>query len=213
MMPDAVKTSATPPIRIFLVRHGAAEGADGIAVGQVDLPLSPAGADSIRRLAASWAGPAPDLLLASDLARAASSAAIFAERWDLPVEIDERLREMDFGDWDGRPWSEVKEADEAFFRRWMDSWWDRPPPGGESFGDVARRAESWLAEILDRPGRTVVAVAHGGTIRTALGHALGMPLERVFHLRLDHGLVSGLATTWRGVEVQFLNADRFPATG
>ncbi len=205
--------SALPPIRIFLVRHGAAEGADGIAVGQVDLPLSAAGADSIRRLAATWAGPAPDLLLASDLARAASSAAIFAERWDLPVEIDRRLREMDFGDWDGRPWSEVKEADEAFFRQWMDSWWHRPPPGGESFGDVARRAESWLAEVLESPGRTVVAVAHGGTIRTALSHVLGAPPERVFHLRLDHGLVSGLATTWRGVEVQFLNADRFPAAG
>ena len=117
--------------------------------------------------------------------------AAYAERWDLPVETDRRLREMDFGDWDGRPWSEVKESDEAFFRRWKDSWWHRPPPGGESVGDVARRAESWLTEILDCPGRTVVAVAHGGTIRTALCHALGVPLERVFHLRLDHGLVSG----------------------
>jgi broad specificity phosphatase PhoE len=209
MIRGTVETDPSPPTRIFLVRHGAAEGADGIAVGQIDLPLAAAGAASIRRLAATWDRPAPDLLLASDLARAAASAAIFAERWDLPVETDRRLREMDFGDWDGRPWRELRQ--EECFRGWMESWWERPPPGGESIGDVARRAESWLSEILEPAGRTVVAVAHGGTIRTALCHVLGLPLERVFHLRLDHGLVSGLATTWRGVEVQFLNADRFPA--
>ena len=211
MIRGSMETTSKPPTRIFLVRHGAAEGADGIAVGQVDLPLSAAGADTIRRLAATWPGDPPDLLVASDLARAGASAAILAELWGLGVEIDPRLREMDFGDWDGRPWREVRAADQEFFRRWMGSWWCLPAPGGESVGDVARRAESWLVEVLDRnPGRSVVAVAHGGTIRTALAHVLDLPLERVFHLRLDHGLVSGLATTWRGVEVQFLNADRFP---
>lgn len=200
------------PTRILLVRHGAAAGAEGIAVGQVDLPISAAGAESIRRLAATWAGAEPDRLLSSDLARASASAEILNERWRLDVEIDPRLREMDFGDWDGRPFREIREAEGAVFDRWMDSWWRRPAPGGESLGDVACRAQSWFEDVLaSARGQTVVAVAHGGTIRTTVSHVLGAPLEKVFHLRLDHGLVSGLVTSRRGVEVQFVNAGRFPA--
>lgn len=68
-------------------------------------------------------------------------------------------------------------------------------------GDVAARVRSWLEEILHtHAGRTVVAVAHGGSIRTLLAHVLEMPGERVFNLRLDHGQVSaqrpGLHGRW-----------------
>ena len=129
----------------------------------------------------------------------------------LELEIDPRLREMVFGDWDGRTWKELRAADGPFLEEWMKSWWHRPAPGGEGFADVARRASQWLDELLESStGQTVVAVGHGGSIRTALCHILELPLERAFHLRLDHGRVTGLATTWRGVEVEFMNSGRFP---
>ncbi len=197
--------------RVFLVRHGVADGAEGIAVGQVDLPLSEKGAEGFRDLARSWHGRPPARLFASGLARSDDSAAILGEAWKLDVVVDERLQEMDFGDWDGRPWSEIKANEGAFLKRWMDSWWRKPAPGGESLGDVARRASQWLDEILAaHAGETVVAVAHGGSIRSALCHVLELPLERAFYLHLDHGRVSSVFTTFRGVEVEMVNAPRFP---
>lgn len=199
-----------PATRVFLVRHGVAEGAEDIAVGQVDLPLSATGAESLHQLARSWSGRPPDHLFASDLARASSSAAILGEAWNLDVAIDARLRELHFGDWDGRPWSEIRATEGAVLKEWMDSWWRRPAPGGESMGDVARRAAEWLDEILAaHAGETVVAVAHGGSIRTALCHVLELSLERAFYLHLDHGRVSSVITTFRGVEVGMMNAERF----
>ncbi len=201
-----------PPTRIFLVRHGTAEGADGLVVGQIDLPLAESGAADLRRLAASWHGPPPDRLLSSDLARAATSADLLGEAWGLPVEIrDPRLREMDFGAWDGDTWDGLREEQGEALDRWMGRWWHEPAPEGESIGDVDRRTREWLdATLEDAPGETVVAVAHGGSIRTLLAQVLHVPLEKVFHLRLDHGRVSCITTTWRGLEVVFTNAERFP---
>ena len=200
-----------PPTRIFLVRHGVARGAEGVAVGQIDLPLSAAGAAAIGKLADTWTGPPPDRLITSGLARADGTAAILGRAWNLEATVDARLREIDFGDWDGRTWKDIRAEKGDFLKEWMESWWTRRAPGGEGFEDVARRAVEWLDEtVADAEGETVVAVGHGGTIRTALGHVLGLPLERAFHLHLDHGHVSSLITTWRGPEVDLTNADRFP---
>lgn len=185
----------------------------GRAVGQVDLPISAAGATSIQRLVTSWPGPAPDRLYSSDLARAASSAELLAEVWKLPVEVDARLREVHFGAWDGEAWEEIERREGERFKAWMKAWWQTPVPGGESFEAVGERAGAWLDELLaDAAGQTIVAVGHGGSIRGLLQRALAMPLEKVFHLHLDHGRVSALATTRRGLEVTLLNADRFPTT-
>lgn len=197
--------------RVFLVRHGAARGAEGIAVGQIDLGLSQAGADSVRRLARSWRGGPPDRLVASDLTRATETAALLAEGWGIEAATDERLREMSYGDWDGQLWEEIRRRDGERLGEWMSAFWHHRAPGGEGLHDVARRAADWLEDVLAGvAGETVVAVAHGGPIRSLLCHALGLPLEHAFHLRLDHGQVSALATGRRGLEVAFVNADRFP---
>ena len=201
--------------RIFLVRHGTAVGADGVAVGHVDLPLSTAGAESLERLATSWQGPPPDLLVSSDLARAADSADVLASAWDLPVtRRDPRLREMDFGRWDGATFRDIRDDDPEVFDAWMERWWLEPAPEGESMVDVGRRSRAWLDEILGLEGSpTVVAVAHGGSIRTLLGSLLDLPAERVFHLHLDHGRVSSLGSGRHGLQVYLVNSDRFPFPG
>ncbi|MEM8963140.1 MAG: histidine phosphatase family protein [Acidobacteriota bacterium] len=197
--------------RIFLIRHGTALGAENRAVGQVDLPLSPRGADDLSRLAASWDGPPPDVLFASDLERAWASANVLSEAWEQPVRQDQRLREISFGVWDGRPWDHIERQDGARFRGWMARWWQDTVPGGESFDGVAARANEWLDQMLDdyRDG-TVAAVAHGGSIRGILGRVLGMPTEKAFNLYLDHGRVSCVATGRHGLEVVLTNGDRFP---
>ncbi|HEY0512890.1 MAG TPA: alpha-ribazole phosphatase [Thermoanaerobaculia bacterium] len=197
--------------RIYLVRHGRAEGQEGRAVGHHDLPLSASGAAAARRLGATWQGPPPDALHASDLRRAAATARLLAAAWGLPVTLDPRLREIGFGDWEGRAWQEIHERDGERFAAWSQEWWTARIPAGESYPELAARAHEWLAEILEvHAGRTVVAVAHGGSIRALLAHALGLPRETVFRLRLDPAGVTGLAAGKGGLEVLCVNSGRFP---
>jgi broad specificity phosphatase PhoE len=176
-------------------------------VGHADLPLSAAGARDLAALAPGF--PAvPDRVFASDLARARRSAEVLAEGWGSAVETDARLREMDFGEWDGRTWAELEAADGARLTGWMGDWVNERAPGGESFTDVAARAAAWAAEM---PGEgTAVAVAHAGSIRALLCHLLGLPLEAAFRVRVDHARVSAVRLGSMGAELLFANASRVP---
>jgi broad specificity phosphatase PhoE len=193
---------------LYLVRHGVAEGCEGRCVGRTDAPLSAAGTESIRTLAARWPRP-PQRLFASGLARAQGSAAVLAGAWNLPVETEPRLGEMDFGGWDGRTWAELEAADGARLAEWMAAWVTVPAPGGESFTDVADRVRAWAA-ALPREGDAAV-VAHAGSIRALLCTLLELPLDAAFRLRIDHGRVSALRLGAHGCELLFLNADHVPA--
>ena len=87
---------------------------------------------------------------------------------------------------------------------------DDHPPGGESFRGVATRVSDALDGVTaGYPGRNIVAVAHGGTIRAALAHALGLDLDRALTIsvdnlsmtRIDHKAGPGLGGDWRVVYV------------
>lgn len=180
-------------MKLYLVRHGEAEGSEGRAVGHLDLPLSDLGTRNMEALAASWQGPSPVRLFASDLRRATGSARILAARLGIELIIDARLREVSFGDWEGRAWDEVYETDRQRYDAWTERWWDVAPPGGESFADLARRALAWFQNVRDwGDGDDVIAVAHGGSIRALLVELLAIPRERAFDLQLSPARVSAV---------------------
>jgi broad specificity phosphatase PhoE len=157
----------TARTRVLLVRHGQTTwNAQGRWQGQLESPLSALG----RRQAAeaSKAVGALDAIVASDLMRAADTAAIIAELVGVgPVQVDARLRERDVGEWQGLTRREI----EARFPGDLDAW--RTPPGFEHDDDVASRATAALTDLhAVHPGATVLAVTHGGVIR-ALARVLG----------------------------------------
>lgn len=195
----------TAPVTLHLVRHGVAAGAEGRCVGRTDLPLAAAGRPALGRLAAAWrpggppATPArPPRLASSDLRRARESAAVLAAAWGLtePVAADPRLREMDFGAWDGRTWAELERDDGPAFGAWMAEWREARTPGGEGFGDVIARAAAWMRDAVGAARADgvadVVAVAHAGSIRALLVHALELPRGAAFRVRVDHARVTAL---------------------
>lgn len=208
------ESASGPAAVVYLVRHGRAEGCAGRCVGHHDAPLSADGLAEVRRLRDAWRGPVPRAVFASDLARAAASAAALAEPFALGVRRDRRLREMHFGAWDGRTWDELDESDGGRLRAWMDRWTTRRTPGGEGFADVIARVGAWADETLrlapaasaagDGP---LLVVAHAGSIRALLCRLTGLPRRLAFTLRLDHARVTGLAVG-RRTEVLFVNADR-----
>jgi broad specificity phosphatase PhoE len=194
-------------MKIYLVRHGEAEGSAGRAVGHLDLPLSAAGARDVEALAAAWQGPAPGRIFTSDLRRAVESARILGARFGAEPAVDARLREVSFGEWDGRAWDDVYERDRERFEAWSGRWWELAPPGGESFADLSRRVLAWYRELAGE--EIILAVAHGCSIRALLAELLAIPRERAFDLELAPARVSAIEVAGGTCELLFLDQDRF----
>lgn len=177
-------------MRLYLVRHGAAENAAGRCIGHCDLALSTAGAAAIGRVAMHLT-PTPDRVIASDLIRARASASLLAAPWKRAVTTDPRLREMHFGDWDGLAWTEIERRDPDRLAAWMADWVHVRAPGGESFEDVVARVQTWFTELqASAENETVVVVAHAGAIRALLCTWLAAPLDWAFRFRVEPASVS-----------------------
>jgi broad specificity phosphatase PhoE len=180
-------------MRLLLVRHGVAEGQDGRVVGHSDPPLSEQGRKDIAALLTSGLDR-PALLLSSDLRRASESAEILAAHWGIEVVTDARLRELHFGQWENRTWTQLEREDGARLGRWMSDWTTTRTPGGESFADLAARTTEWLAEWQNSrvTGGTTLVVAHAGSIRAILCRLLRVPLEQAFEFEVPHARVTCL---------------------
>lgn len=216
-MPTRRQRTAPAPqaIRLALVRHGAVQDADGRCLGHSDAPLSPAGVAGVQALAAAWHAaaargdaPAPGRMVSSDLGRAVHSARLLAAPWRLAIEPDPRVREMSFGEWEGRPWHDIGTADGARLQAWMDAWLDVPAPGGEGVADLAKRAQVWLGaqrSAATSDAGPVVVVSHAGWIRVLLSLALGRPLSRMFELDVPHAHATFLSIGTDGGRVEAWN--------
>jgi alpha-ribazole phosphatase/probable phosphoglycerate mutase len=144
----------------------------GIATGWLDGALSPAGRDQARRLGERRRCDAIDSVLVSDLGRAVETAQIAFADSGLHVRRDRRLRECDYGDWNGMPVAQLEGQRSAHV--------DVPFPGGQSYREVCRQMAPLLDELREgRHGRRVLLVGHSAT-RWALDHLIdGAPLEQL----------------------------------
>ena len=154
------------------------------------------------------------ILASSDLRRARASAELLASRWNLEIAADARLRELDFGEWEGRTWEELARDDGDRLRHWMEGWITRPPPAGESFADLARRSPSGStngpAKIAPARARRWSS-AHAGSIRAILCRLLGVPPEEAFGFEVGHARVTGVDLTSGRPELICRNAAAWPA--
>lgn len=169
---------------IALVRHGeTATNRAGRLLGRADPPLTDTGSEQAAALATRFAaGPTPVAIVASPLQRAVDTAAVIAAQFEVDVEIEDRLVEIDYGEWDERGFEDVP-ADEM--RRWRAD----PtfaPPGGESLAAVQARAAACGDELLERAGDgLVVAVSHVSPIKAIVAWSLGVGPEIAWRMRLD----------------------------
>lgn len=175
--------------RLVMLRHGQTEYNAGSRMqGQLDTELSDLGRDQAAAAAEVLAKRQPLLIVSSDLKRALDTAVTLGDRAGLPVEIDQRLRETNLGDWQGLTHLEVDDAAPGARLAWRDdAQW--APHGGESRVDVAERSVPLVAELvagqqewgLDRAGsapeRPLVLVAHGGLIAALTAALLRLPVD------------------------------------
>jgi len=194
---ESVEQDESRPVRLILVRHAEASHADGRCIGHTDLPLSDRGRQSLVPLVTATGALADALrspdgsaiettVMSSDLLRARDTAAAVASAFALPLVVDARLREMDFGAWDGRNWHELEMTEGASLREWMAQWTQHAPPGGETVAALAARVDGVFDTIREMPYDTVVVVSHAGWIRTALCTLRNIPFTKMFDIPVDH---------------------------
>jgi alpha-ribazole phosphatase len=152
------------PVAVTCIRHGLTlKNIKGAYIGWTDVPLSVEGRN---RLQGDY--PEADLVVSSDLMRCRETAEILYPGRSLSLDAD--LREMNFGDWEGKTYDMLKSR--SVYRQWLDHPLDVAPPNGENYRAFGRRVKKgWMRAVshFDDPGIShIVIVSHGGPVRMLL---------------------------------------------
>jgi broad specificity phosphatase PhoE len=188
-----------------LVRHGEHVLAGRVLAGRTPgVGLSERGRAEIAAVAERLAAEDIAALYSSPLQRTKETAEILSARLDLSVGYREDMIELDFGEWTGLTFDQVR-ADERW-ELWRGCRSIAAVPGGESMRQVQDRAVGALLDLhrAYRDG-TVVIVSHGDVIRAALLFALGMPIDSYSRFEIGLASLSTIRIDGSGIRVSVLN--------
>jgi probable phosphoglycerate mutase len=175
--------------RIVLVRHAEpTRWARGRAIGRTDVGLSRAGERQAHELAARLAvADRVDRVVTSPASRARRTAEPIARVCDAPITIEPDLREIDFGDVDGRTFGQIERDHPALFAAWMRAPTEVEFPGGEPWPALRDRVDAALERVAtEGDGRTTVVTAHLGPVLATLARVLALPERELFGLAVPH---------------------------
>ena len=165
---------------IDLIRHGEPVGGRRYR-GQIDDPLSQRG------WAQMWSAvevPAPwERIISSPLVRCSAFSQALAEKLGIPFLEDGRLKEVGFGEWEGRSGSELKRDDPRILACFYRDPVRHRPKGAESLEDFYSRVREVFEEIrADQQGCHVLVVTHAGVIRATIAHVVQAPLSGMYRI-------------------------------
>jgi alpha-ribazole phosphatase len=194
--------------KLILARHGETTWNSSLRYqGQQDIPLSAVGRRQAEALAQRLARVPIAAAYASDLSRAAETAAIICRGRDLAVTRLPALREAHFGAWEGLTYAEAAARwPEIARQRKLDPAGTRVP-GGETLAEVQARAQA-AVQAIERahpPDATLLIVAHGGVLRALVCGFLGLDLRAAWRLRLDNCGLTIVETYPEGAILMTLN--------
>jgi alpha-ribazole phosphatase len=168
-------------MKVLLLRHGAVCVPSDLCYGHLEVPL--------QEPTAAWIGAARQIIrqqLGNDFSWWSSPSTRTRRMVELlsdantVIHADERLREMNFGSFEGRRWSSITQEESL---PWTESAGQLPCPGGESFAQLRSRVSA-LLPIWESSERNVVCVCHGGTIRALLQIILDIPFATLFQVQI-----------------------------
>lgn len=168
-------------MKIYITRHGETPwNVVNKICGRTDVPLTDKGLEQARKLADRAGDRGIDLIIASPMVRAMTTARILSEAWDVPVISDSRLVEQDYGVYEGRDRSDpgFLANKRHFAYRY---------PGGESMMQMALRVYGLLEELKEsHPDKTLLLVCHGGVCRIINSYFRDMTNEEFFSYYIDN---------------------------
>ena len=159
---------------IFL-RHPVTDAPEGMCYGRSEVGLGPDAPSQIE--AALNALPNVRSILCSPARRCRLLAESFVQRDGARLRFDERLWEHDFGDWEGRLWSDIPRTESE---AWMEDLWNNASPRGERYRDVVDR----VGRALEDASHDDVVICHAGVIRAAQILIEGRTFDEVFAAKI-----------------------------
>jgi probable phosphoglycerate mutase len=190
----------------LLVRHAAHDWLGrGLAGRLPGVGLNAAGRAQARELVQRLAPQPLQALYSSPQQRTRETAQPLAEARGLQVAIEPAFDEIDFGDWTGRGFDELRALGEPW-QQWCERRGSARPPGGEAFADVPRRALAGLRRLRQaHPAGPVAVVSHGDVIKATLAAILGLSLDHLERFEIAPAAVSVVALGADWAQVQLVN--------
>jgi len=186
---------------VLLVRHGETPyNAEGRFRGRADPPLTERGRLQAAAVARALARLPVGMLVSSPRLRARQTAEPLAEALGRKVVVDDRLDDIDYGEWTGLSRDEVGARWPASYGLWLSAPQRLRIPGGESIAAARDRVWGALSELA-WGSAPVVAVTHDACIRLAVGALLGAPLVSMHAIRVDLASMTQLAFRDDGTEL------------
>jgi len=182
---------------LFLVRHGrTAINVGNKLQGRIDHPLDEVGQQQAVEIASVLKGI--DRVISSPLIRAKQTADAFG----LPVEVDPRFIELDYGDFDGML---QKDVPALTWKEWRSDNNFRPP-NGESLIELDLRVREALGELINEARtKNIVVVSHVSPIKAAIAWTIGIDVSSCWRMLLDRASISRIEITENGPSMRGFN--------
>lgn len=177
--------------KVYLVRHGETEyNKKGCYYGWTDCGLAEEGIEQSEALGKTFKDIHYDVMLSSDLKRAVETANIIHYN-SVELKLDKRLRELNFGQWEGKSYQEVAIEYTEHWNLWVEDFENAEPTEGESFVNMCNRVCQCVDDILDEyKDKSIVIVGHNGSLRIIAAYLLGLTLDKTWCFNFDHGKYS-----------------------
>ncbi|SCZ57368.1 histidine phosphatase family protein [Thiohalomonas denitrificans] len=183
---------------IDMIRHGEPVGGRKYR-GQIDDPLSEKGWRQMREAVGRhcpW-----DAIVSSPLLRCGAFAAELAKQNVIALAYDARLKEIGFGEWEGKTAEALMEEDPDILMRFWNDPLNNTPPGAETLIEFQSRiTAAWRSILEENAGRHTLIVGHAGQMRMVIRHVLEMPLDRMFRIQVPNAGITRIRVDGLGDE-------------
>lgn len=168
-------------MEIYLIRHTTPDIEKGICYGQSDLGLVENYTQEFESISKKIPSTKNCKVFSSPLKR----CMLLAKHFSNTISFDDRLKELNFGDWELKSWNDIPEKD---INPWMKDFVNVVVPNGESYTQLASRVSSCFKDILNSKNEeTIIIVSHAGPIRAYLAQLLNIDLKDSFNIKINYG--------------------------
>ena len=166
---------------VYLIRHSAVAVEKGICYGRSDVALREDCQSQFETVKRKLEGIQPSLVYSSPAQRCKQMACYLSPSGK--VIADERLRELNFGEWELKAWNKLPQEQVL---HWTENFIHEAPPSGESYLALFNRVKGFWEEVIQNKNvESIIIITHGGVIRSILSYLLEIPLQKSFSLDVD----------------------------
>lgn len=181
-----------PETTIDLLRHGEPAGGNRYR-GQLDDELTEKGWQQMWAVVEGrhdW-----QQIVTSPLCRCSDFATALGEQRGVPVHVEQRFREVGFGEWEGKTRAEIDERVPGQVARFYEDPERHRPTGAEPLGEFVTRVQQGLGEVIEHfPGQGVLLIVHAGVIRAILSAVLAIPPVSMYRIHVENAGISRFRT-------------------